>query len=101
MVRIVRAGRILALLLLVLSTADWWLTRAAPMLGATEANPLLRDIVASPVEFFILKVGLVAVLAGIAGLVIRSERSLGFLTGVVALYVVIVGWNVATLYTLV
>ena len=101
MVRIVRAGRILAFVLLLLSVADWWLTRVALQLGATEANPLLQDIVSSPAKFFILKVLLVAVIAGIAGLVIRSERSLGFLTGVVALYVVIVGWNVATLYTLV
>lgn len=101
MVRVVRAGRILAFVLLLLSIADWWLTRIALQLGASEANPLLQGIVASPAEFFILKVILVAVLAAIAGLVIRSERSLGFLTVVVALYVVIVGWNTATLHTLV
>jgi len=101
MVRTVRAARVLALVLLMLSTADWWLTRLALQLGATEANPLLEGIVASPVSFFILKVVLVAVLAGIAGLVIRSERALGFLTGVVGLYVFVVGWNVATLQTLV
>ena len=100
MVHVVRAGRILAFVLLLLSIADWWLTRIALQLGASEVNPLLQGIVASPAEFFILKVLLVAVLAAIAGLVIRSERSLGFLTGVVALYVVIVALNTATLHTL-
>ncbi|GMQ84590.1 MAG: hypothetical protein BMS9Abin07_0154 [Acidimicrobiia bacterium] len=101
MVRVVRVARILALILLMLSIADWWLTRLALQLGAVEANPLLEGIVASPVRFFILKVLLVAVLAGIAGLVVRSERALGFLTGVVVVYVFVVGWNVATLQTLV
>ena len=90
-----------ALALFVFSFADWSLTSVALQHGAVEANPLMQRIVASPADFYLLKVVLAGAVALAAPLVVRSKPAFTVLSGVVFGYAALILWNVATLHTLI
>jgi hypothetical protein len=90
-----------AIALFVFSFADWVLTSIALQLGATEANPLLQNIVSSPTAFFLLKVVLAGAVCLAIALRVRSKPAFTVLSTVVFLYAFLIMWNMATLHTLI
>lgn len=90
-----------AFALFALSFADWSLTSIALHHGAIEANPLMQNIVASPNEFYLLKVVLAGAVALAVPLVVRNRRTFTVLSSVVFLYAGLILWNVTTLHTLI
>ena len=90
-----------AFALFVLSFADWAFTSVALELGAVEANPLMRDIVTSPGQFYLLKVVLAGAVSLAAALIIRSKPAFTVLSSVVFMYVFLILWNVTTLHRLI
>ena len=91
----------MAFALFSLSLTDWTLTSLALHYGAVEANPLMKHIVTSPDDFFLLKVVLAGVVAMAAAIIIRSRPAFAVLSSVVFLYVFLIMWNFATLHTLI
>lgn len=90
-----------AFALFVFSFADWALTSIALQLGATEANPLLQNIVSSPADFFLLKVVLAGAVSLAIALRVRSKAAFTVLSTIVFLYAFLIMWNMATLHTLI
>lgn len=90
-----------AFALFVLSFADWALTSVALQNGAIEANPFMQGIVASPTDFYLLKVVLAGAISLGAALIIRSKPAFRILSAVVFMYAFLILWNVATLHTLI
>jgi Domain of unknown function (DUF5658) len=90
-----------AFALFVLSFADWSFTSVALKLGAREANPFMQGIVASPADFYLIKVVLAGVVALAAAVIIRSKVGFRMLSAVVFGYVFLILWNVTTLHSLI
>lgn len=84
-----------------MSFADWSLTSIALQHGAVEANPLMQGIVASPTDFYLLKVVLAGAISLGAALIVRSKPAFRILSAVVFMYVFLILWNVTTLHTLI
>lgn len=101
MVALDRRVLLFAFALFALSFADWSMTTVALQHGATEANPLMQHIVASPTDFYLLKVVLAGAVALAVPLVVRSRRTFTVLSSVVFMYAGLILWNVTTLHTLI
>ncbi len=91
----------LALLLLVgnmLSLADLALTRLSFSLGGSEANPLMRHLLAAhPTSALAVKIGLVAAMSAVIWKLRRRRRILGLALYLVVFYCVLVFYELAAI----
>jgi len=61
----------------------------------------MQGIVASPTDFYLLKVVLAGAISLGAALIVRSKPAFRILSAVVFMYVFLILWNVTTLHTLI